>query len=135
MDSIRSFLYLCTRNKAIDYLKYVGNQHECLDNYLNNTELESYVDQLIINRVDEKYDYQILNRTIYSLISSLPKKTRTVFTLSRQQNLSNKEIAIHLNISIKSVEKHITKALFTLRKGLQNNKIISYFLLFIFSIK
>lgn len=26
MDSIRSFLYLCTRNKAIDYLKYVGNQ-------------------------------------------------------------------------------------------------------------
>lgn len=135
LDSIRSFLYLCTRNKAIDYLKYAGNQHECLDNYLNNSELESYVDQLIINRMDEKYDYQIINRIIHSLISSLPEKTKMVFLLSRQQNMSNKEIAAHLDISIKSVEKHITKALSTLRKGLQDNKIISYFLLFIFSIK
>jgi RNA polymerase sigma-70 factor (ECF subfamily) len=48
----------------------------------------------------------------------LPTACRTVFILSRHEGLSNKEIAETLNISIKTVENQITKALRTLKQAL-----------------
>jgi RNA polymerase sigma-70 factor, ECF subfamily len=48
-------------------------------------------------------------------INELPPVCQKVFTLSRFSDLTNKEIACELNISVKAVEKHISKALKTLR--------------------
>ncbi len=55
---------------------------------------------------------------IEQCINALPEKCRIVFQLSREQHLSNKQIAEELNISEKTVEGHITKALSTLRTSL-----------------
>lgn len=49
-------------------------------------------------------------------IENLPPKCRQTFLLSKQEGLTNIEIAEHLNISTKSVEGHITKAFSILRK-------------------
>ena len=49
-------------------------------------------------------------------IENLPPKCKRTFLLSKQEGLSNIEIAAHLNVSIKSVEAHITKAYAILRK-------------------
>ena len=49
-------------------------------------------------------------------IKQLPPKCRAVFTLSRFDNMTYAEIASELDISIKSVEKHISKALHKLRE-------------------
>ena len=46
--------------------------------------------------------------------------------MSRSQGLSNKEIGEALDISVKVVEKHITKALSALRSGLKDNADIDY---------
>lgn len=51
-------------------------------------------------------------------ISNLPEKQRAVFLLSRIDKLKNKEIADTLDISIKTVEKHIAGALQTLKSNL-----------------
>jgi RNA polymerase sigma-70 factor (ECF subfamily) len=51
-------------------------------------------------------------------VAQLPEKCRQIFTLSRKEYLSNKEIAARLNISIKTVENQITIALRYLRTGL-----------------
>jgi RNA polymerase sigma-70 factor (ECF subfamily) len=48
-------------------------------------------------------------------MKSLPEKCREVFYLSRYELLSNKKIAEQLNISQKTVEHQITKALKTIR--------------------
>jgi RNA polymerase sigma-70 factor, ECF subfamily len=64
-------------------------------------------------------------------ISELPPHCQTVFSLSRFENLSNKEIAGHLGISVKTVEKHITVALKSLRvklKPLMNSELNLIFL-------
>lgn len=50
------------------------------------------------------------------MISKLPAKSKIIFTLSKQRGLSNIEISESLNISIKTVEGHITKAFKLLRK-------------------
>jgi RNA polymerase sigma-70 factor, ECF subfamily len=65
-------------------------------------------------------------------IAELPPQCQTVFSLSRFDNLSNKEIAEHLGISVKTVEKHITVALKSLRitlKPLMNSE-LAIFILF-----
>ena len=49
-------------------------------------------------------------------LESLPEKTRTIFIMSRYENKTHKEIAEHLDLSTKSIEFHITKALGVLRK-------------------
>lgn len=51
-------------------------------------------------------------------LSGLPEKCRTVFLMSRMDDMQNRQIADSLGISVKAVEKHITKALKILRKVL-----------------
>ena len=56
-----------------------------------------------------------LNRFIEEAILSLSDKCRDVFLKSRNEEMSNREIAEQLNISVKTVEAQITKALKAIR--------------------
>ncbi|MEO7769296.1 MAG: RNA polymerase sigma-70 factor [Ferruginibacter sp.] len=62
-----------------------------------------------------------LEAEINSVLNNLPRKCRQVFLLSRKEILSNKDISIALNISLSTVEKHISKALKFLRSSGINN--------------
>ncbi|QQT27243.1 RNA polymerase sigma-70 factor [Sphingobacterium spiritivorum] len=57
---------------------------------------------------------EILNKSI----SELPEKCQLVFRMSREQYMSQKDIAAALNISEKTVEAHLGKAIKTLRQKL-----------------
>jgi RNA polymerase sigma factor (sigma-70 family) len=65
--------------------------------------LASPTDELVIAR-------QALRRTSL-LLMELPERTRFVFVLSRMEELSNREIALRLGISISGVEKHMHRAM------------------------
>lgn len=64
------------------------------------------------------------------LVAGLPEQCRLVFVYSRDHQLSNKEIAETLNLSPKTVESHLTKALKTLRHLLGNHRFFSLALAF-----
>ena len=70
------------------------------------------------NYIELQIDEKETNEKINNAIESLPDKCREVFQLSRNENLSNKEISEKLGISVRTVEKHITNALQILRKSL-----------------
>jgi len=116
--SLRSYLYTCVRNRAIDSLRNAGNRHSRIDDYIENIKLELYVENMLINRAEE-YDYRVLLTEVRLAISLLPLKTKRVFLMSRLQDKSNKEIAILLDVSVKAVEKHITKAIAFIRVHLR----------------
>jgi RNA polymerase sigma-70 factor (family 1) len=61
-----------------------------------------------------------LTSSIESEINQLPAKCRQVYELSRVEHKTNKEIAERLDISEKTVENHLTKALKRLRLGLNH---------------
>lgn len=61
---------------------------------------------------------QLINQTI----DNLSPKCRSVFILSRKEQLSNKEIAEQLGVTLKTVEAHITTALKKLRTVIKNNR-------------
>jgi len=67
----------------------------------------------------EWLDYEHLREDIERTIAVLPEKCRLVFRLSREEGLSGKQIASSLDISPKTVEAHINKALKILNASLR----------------
>jgi len=63
-------------------------------------------------------EYQELARRIEAIVSQLPEGSKTAFLLSRYEELSHAEIGAIMGLSVKTVEKHIGKALQALRAGL-----------------
>lgn len=61
---------------------------------------------------------------VKSEINRMPPKRRQIFILSRESGLSNKEIAIKLNISTSTVENQINKGLKTLKEKLKYSSYI-----------
>lgn len=63
-------------------------------------------------------DAEELQEQIAEVIQELPERCREVFVLSREEHLTNKEIADRLDLSQRTVETHISNALKHLRKKL-----------------
>jgi RNA polymerase sigma factor (sigma-70 family) len=62
------------------------------------------------------YEKNELSHQIMEGIHMLPEKCRQAFILNYYENLPHKVIAQQMGISVKTVEKHIGKALKVLRK-------------------
>jgi len=108
--SISAYLYQSVRNKYIDALK--KNRH-------HNT----YLAQLQLNAIVEIENEAATVRAerlaaLHQAIAALPTKRKEVFILSKMQHLKYKEIAEQLDISERTVEAHIRKALIFLRERL-----------------
>lgn len=85
-------------------------------------EFEKHASGLYVVRdehVENHVDYETTRRKLEETVKTLPEKCRLVFRLSREAGMSEKEIAEQLDISTKTVEAHMTKALKTLRSSLR----------------
>ena len=71
------------------------------------------------NQTEESIDHQELDTVLQKAIGELSPRCQEVFILSRFENLSHNEIAGRLDISAKTVESQIGKALAFLRQRLQ----------------
>ena len=71
---------------------------------------------------EEIYAFEQLKGSYEKALEKMPEKQRTVFLLSRAEELKYKEIAEMLGISVKAVEKRMSQALEFLRKFLKNNE-------------
>lgn len=110
--SFEAYIHTAVRYQVLNYLQKEitrNNYKSALiteERYTNDT-----LDQVYLNE---------LNKIIENEIGQLPEKCQHVFRLSRQENLSIKEIAERLTISTKTVENHLTKALKILRINLKD---------------
>lgn len=108
--SIKSYLYACVRYKVFS---------EFRKNKVKNVELFEDLNQRFQYATPEtKLMHEELVMQVDALVKTLPKKCQEVYVLSRNNQLSHKEIAEKLGISTKTVENHITFALKVLRTGL-----------------
>ncbi|MBD3629615.1 RNA polymerase sigma-70 factor [Cyclobacterium sp.] len=67
---------------------------------------------------DHMLEFDDLDKILKESVHGLPEKCKEVFQLSRDSELSNPEIARQLNISVRTVEAHLYKALKTIKKNL-----------------
>ena len=108
VSSLEWYLKIAIKNRV---LMYIRTKRATLDLSAIAMLTEKYT-------TDSKLMQNDISAILKNNIDLLPEKCRQIFTLSRQEYLSNKEIASRLNISIKTVENQITIALRYLRTGL-----------------
>lgn len=89
-----------------------------------NTELVS-VDNRSDNSTSDQVAYNDINAFVENIINGLPERCREVFVLSRKMEMSHKEIAAKLNISTKTIENQMTKALKIMRLELKSKGFLS----------
>ena len=123
--SFKSFLFTIAYNTIIDHFRKCSKEKECLE-YFRKT-LDFYD-----NEVEKKAEYSELEELALKSIEKLPPKRKLIYQLSRQEELTNREIAERLKISIKTVEYHISLAIKFLKEQLEKELLSSVLFFFLF---
>jgi RNA polymerase sigma-70 factor, ECF subfamily len=123
---IEAYIYRMVINTSLNHIekekKYIRLEYQSVQSFELPNETKDNSDTIAEREIK-----------VRKAIAELPPQCQTVFSLSRFENLSNKEIAGHLGVSVKTVEKHITAALKSLRiklKPLMNSE-LDLFILFL----
>ena len=118
--SIKSYLYRSVHNNCIQYLRHLKVVKE------HNKKQEARLEEaFLINRlyfetgISRLFEKEI-GQLVECAITKLPEKTRDIFILSRNQHQKNSEIAKKMNVTEKTVEYHISRALIILREELKD---------------
>lgn len=107
----KAYLYASVRNRGIDYIRKNRKTAWCTLEEAGGLEADypSGQDVLIGNELTTRYEQSV---------ALLPRQCRLIFELSREQGMKYKEIATTLNISVKTVETQMGRALKYIRKSL-----------------
>ena len=123
--SVKSYLFTSVKNKCLNYIRDNKKfRSKVLD--LDCGDFDLTVEQDSLSGDD-------LTDRINSALAELPPKCRLVFEMSRIQGMKYREIAEELELSQKTVEAHMSKAIKTMRERLKDYFVwllilISYFL-------
>ena len=109
--SIKSFLFTIARRAALNYLRHNKIVLRFQVEQKNNVS-EAQPEYLEVERVE-------FQNILMNAIVNLPVKSRLAFMMNRFEELTYHEIADRLNISVKTVESRMGKALRLLRESLQ----------------
>mgnify|MGYP001795280805 CR=1 FL=1 len=122
IDNLRAYLTQAVKYQVATYLRRgkFTDRHQ-----------EQLASLAFANQTEEIVHFNELEKNILDLLTNLPERCREVFYLSRFQGLNNREIAEQLNISIRTVETQISKALKFLRIKLKPS--LLSFVLFLLS--
>jgi len=119
---VRNYLLVAVRNELFDYMRLRYNllRSDINDALLNvadsDTDIYDYVD------VRERVGF------IDSAMRSMPDKRREIFAMRYDRNMTNAEIAHALNLSVRTVEKHIDLAIKQIRKTI--SVVLLFFVMF-----
>ncbi|HET6558435.1 MAG TPA: RNA polymerase sigma-70 factor [Prolixibacteraceae bacterium] len=120
-ESFQSYIFTLVRNACLNHLKH----QQIVNNY--QTKIEDTSREEVLYYADFFSDpfhqtvYSEIQHEIDKAIQELPEQTSRVFRLSRFEGMKNSEIAEMLNVSIRTVEKHNTKALQKLKDHLSSH--------------
>lgn len=123
--AVKAYLFKAVYNKSLNYLTS--------KKYTEEESVEQFMGQLDTLKVQEGNQENILfmkeiQTEIDSFLETLPIQVKKVFLLSRSYGLKTKEVAAQLNLSPKTVEKHLSRALLGLRTHLKNRELMSLLL-------
>ncbi len=111
-SSFRGFLFAAARNRAVN--EYRKEQKKIISSL--NVEDFSFFHSVSSQELLEKEE---LNQLICNAVERLPEKSRNIYRMAWEDGLPQKEIAVRLGLSAKTVENHVGIALRKLRESLR----------------
>lgn len=109
--SIKSYLYKSTTNAVYNQLKRNALRNKWVEQKLLKPEPAS-------NETFEQIYYHDLEQTIDQIIAKLPPQQRKIYILSRIEGLSYEEISKQLDLSVRTVENQMYRALKVIKEQL-----------------
>jgi RNA polymerase sigma-70 factor, ECF subfamily len=117
-SSISAYLVRSTRNSAIDRLRYLNRQrrktYDLVGDFEGNYASPSDV---VIGKET--------NTLIEAAIAALTPQAKLIFSMSRDKGMTQADIAQTLNLSVKTVEAHMGRALKSLRESLRQQAVLA----------
>ena len=110
--NLESYLFRAVKYRIANHIRTLKFTQEHIDVLELIATTDSTVDDV---------DYKDFEKGIMSQVNELSPKCREVFMMSRFEDYSNNEIAAKLNLSVHTVEKHISNALKTLRTTISSH--------------
>jgi len=112
-SSVRAYLYRAVRNTALDRL-----DHQDVEQAWKEEEKERGQPHDKIAPLDN-LQHQEMSRAMEQAVEALPERRRMIYRMARHHNMTYSEIATALDISPKTVENQMGRALKTLRNQLE----------------
>ncbi|WP_223551926.1 RNA polymerase sigma-70 factor [Aestuariivivens sp. NBU2969] len=116
--NVTGYLFKITRNTCLDFLRSKRHALALETNSIQQKNLLNF--HALTNDTASTIIKNELVALINESIESLPEKCRLVFIKSRFEGMKHKQISSELDISNKTVENHISKAIKHLRKSLKD---------------
>jgi RNA polymerase sigma-70 factor (ECF subfamily) len=108
--SLKAYLFTAMNNRALNWIRHEkikrAYENESLKDALTGVELPSHISPF-------------LTEAIKNAIDSLPERALQVFSLTQLENISHKEAALQMGISVKTVENQLNRARKILQKKLK----------------
>lgn len=111
--NLQSYLFKSTKNLTISYIRKNKKPIVFFDE-------DTFFSQSLFVNQEVKKTKKEMKVEAENLLKIVPERSREVFILHRYNELKYKDIAEMLNISVKTVEKHMSKALKLLRENYGN---------------
>lgn len=119
ITSLNAYLATAVKFTIFNHIKLEKRHSEILDSNYAVPGNES---------LEEKINAKFLQDFVDGIVEQLPEKPRMVYNYSRKQGMTNAEIAEEMQISEKTVEGHLTKALKTVRLNVNDLGFIAFLL-------
>ena len=122
IENVKAFLFQAVRNKVAKHIRHIQLKRKHLEVIAKLSGVGLSTEAI--------YELKELRQTIDEHLKALPNRCYQIFKLSRFEHYSNQEIAQQLNISIRTVETQISRAIKHLRISLKPELLVIIALLF-----
>ena len=121
IKDIPLYILVTLKNKCLDYLQHERTWNNIAENLLSDKEweLQMRISSLEACEPETLFSHEI-QELVNQALAKLPEKSRQIFIMSRYEGKNYQTIAKETNLSVKSVEFHISKSLKLLRKELKD---------------
>lgn len=116
--NIKGYIFKIAVNAIYDFIRHKNIKDAFSEFARLNVDMHS-------NNTWDTVIYQEMKATVNKLVSELPEQRQRVFHLSKRKGLTNDEIAKKLNISKRTVENQLYRAITFLKEQLKNESIIA----------
>lgn len=116
--SFKSFLFAISYSETMSWLRKETAEKRKINHWGEQLKFST-------NETNFEVEFNSIDNLAQQIIEQLPERRREIFKLSREQGLTNKEIAEKLGLSVKTVENQMTAALKTIKESLGKDEILT----------